>query len=37
VFLFKELMPWVDGGLIVAACFIAMGVYFLVRKNGEGK
>ncbi len=37
VFLFKELLPWVDGGLIVAACFIAMGAYFLIRKNGETK
>ncbi len=35
IFLMRELMPWIDGGLIVAACFIAMGIYFLVRKNGE--
>jgi phage shock protein C len=37
VFLFKELVPWMSGGLTAAALFIALGVFFLVRRNGDHK
>jgi len=36
-FLLREFMPWISGGLLASALFIAIGILILVRRTSEPK